>query len=85
MRLRYADMDRYLALSRVVTGEVMARTIGEWRRAALTCAGALVWFFQDLWPGAGWGLLDSTGRPKAAYYAVRRAMQPVAVASRTRV
>jgi beta-mannosidase len=80
MRLRYADMDRYLALSRVVTGEIMARTLGEWRRGDSPCSGALVWLFQDLWPGAGWGLLDSTGRPKAAYYAVKRAMQPVAVA-----
>jgi beta-mannosidase len=80
MRLRYADMDRYLALSRVVSGEVMARTIGEWRRAGSSCAGALIWFYQDLWAGAGWGLLDASGRPKPAYYAVKRAMQPVAVA-----
>jgi beta-mannosidase len=80
MRLRYADMQRYLALSRVVTGEVMARTIGEWRRDGSSCAGALVWFFQDLWPGAGWGVLDASGRPKAAYYAIKRAMQPIALA-----
>jgi beta-mannosidase len=80
MRLRYADMPRYTALSRVVTGEVMARTISEWRRSGSTCAGALLWFLQDLWPGAGWGVLDSSGRPKAAYYAMKRAMQPVSVA-----
>jgi beta-mannosidase len=80
MRLRYGDMQRYLALSRVVTGEVMARTIGEWRRAGSTCAGAIVWFLQDLWPGAGWGVLDSAGRPKAAFYALKRAMQPVCLA-----
>jgi beta-mannosidase len=79
-RLRYADMQRYLALSRVVTGEVMARMINEWRRAGSTCAGAIVWFLQDLWPGAGWGVLDSSGRPKAAYYAIKRAMQPVSLA-----
>jgi beta-mannosidase len=80
MQLRYADMQRYLALSRVVTGEVMARTIGEWRRGDSSCAGSLIWFFQDLWAGAGWGVLDAAGRPKAAYYAIKRAMQPIAIA-----
>jgi beta-mannosidase len=80
MALRYAEMDRYLALSRVVTGEIMARTVSEWRRAGSTCDGALIWFFQDLWLGAGWGLVDSTGRPKPAYHIVRRAMQPVMLA-----
>ena len=80
MRLRYADMARYLELSRVVTGEVMSRTLGEWRRGGSSCTGALIWFLQDLWPGAGWGILDASGRPKAAYYAVKRAMQPVALA-----
>jgi beta-mannosidase len=76
--LRSSDMDRYLALSRVVTGDVMARTIAEWRRAGSGCHGALVWFFQDLWSGAGWGLLEASGRPKPAYFAVKRAMQPLA-------
>jgi beta-mannosidase len=78
MRLRYADRDRYLALSRVVTGEVMARTIGEWRRSESTCRGAIIWFYQDLWLGAGWGLVDAAMRPKAAYYFAKRAMQPLA-------
>jgi beta-mannosidase len=77
--LRYADVSRYLALSRVVTGEVMAATFSEWRRAGSCCRGALVWFLRDLWPGAGWGVLDADGHPKAAYHYLRRALQPVAV------
>jgi beta-mannosidase len=77
--LRSQDMSRYLALSRVVTGEVLANVLGEWRRGESSCRGALVWFFRDLWPGAGWGLVDSTGLPKAAFYFVRRALQPVAL------
>ncbi len=77
--LRYAEVGRYLDLSRVVTGEVMAATFAEWRRAGSSCGGALVWFLRDLCPGAGWGVLDSTGRPKAAYHAVRRVLQPLAV------
>lgn len=77
MRLRYADMERYLALSRVVSGEVMAATFAEWRRKGSSCSGGIVWFFRDLWPGAGWGVVDALGRPKAAWYYLRRAFAPV--------
>ncbi len=79
MRLRYSNMDRYLALSRLVTGDLMSDVLTEWRRPASGCRGALVWFHQDLWLGAGWGLLDSSQHPKAAYRAFRRAMRPVAL------
>ena len=37
--------------------------------------GGAVWFYKDLWPGPGWGIVDSTGRPKAAYYVLRRVWQ----------
>ena len=80
MRLRYADMPRYLSLARITSGEVMAQTLAEWRRAGSRCQGALIWFLRDLWTGAGWGLIDALGRPKAAYWYVRRAMQPLHLA-----
>jgi beta-mannosidase len=79
-RVRYEDMERYLSLSRVTTGEVMSRVYGEFRRAGSSCRGALVWFLQDLWPGAGWGILDARGLPKSPYWFLRRALQPVGVA-----
>lgn len=77
--VRYSDPDRALLLARVTSGEVMARTLTEWRRSGSTCRGALLWFLKDLWLGAGWGLIDATGRPKAAYYAVKRALRPLAI------
>jgi beta-mannosidase len=77
--LRWADPERYLALSRITTGEVMAETVGEWRRAASACRGALLWTLNDALPGAGWGVLDHRGQPKAAYWLLRRVLQPVAV------
>lgn len=77
--LRYSDASRYLAMSRVVTGEVMAATFAEWRQSGSGCSGALVWFLRDLWPGAGWGILDAGGRPKAAYYYLRRTLKPLTV------
>jgi beta-mannosidase len=78
-RLRYSDHDRYLALSRVVSAEVMAATMSEWRREESRCGGALVWFMRDLLPGAGWGVVDASGRAKAAYHGLKRALQPVSV------
>jgi beta-mannosidase len=77
--LRAQDVARYYAVSRVVSGEVMSRTYGEWRAPASGCGGALVWFYRDLWPGAGWGLTDSTGRPKAALWYLKRAWAPVSI------
>ncbi len=74
--LRYSDHDRYLELSRIASAEVMAATFGEWRRGESQCRGALIWFLRDLIPGAGWGIVDALGHPKAAYYALRRTLQP---------
>ena len=79
LALRYADHDRYLALGRVATGEVMAQTFGEWRRRRSVTRGGLVWFLRDLWPGAGWGVVDALGTPKAAWHYLRRALAPVAL------
>lgn len=79
LALRYADLDRYWALSRLVTGELMLRAFAEWRRPDSPCGGGLVWFYKDLRPGAGWGILDSTNRPKAAYWFLQRAWAPQAV------
>lgn len=78
-KLRYADHDRYLALSRAASAEVMARTFAEWRSKGSRTAGGLVWFLRDLWHGAGWGIIDAAGTPKAPFYALRRALAPIAV------
>ncbi|WP_207458939.1 glycoside hydrolase family 2 protein [Azospirillum sp. SYSU D00513] len=78
--LRYEDPDRYLRLSRAVTGEVMEAAFAEWRRPGSGCGGALVWLFQDLRPGAGWGVVDAAGGPKAAWHALKRAFRLVHLA-----
>jgi beta-mannosidase len=76
LQLRYADHARYLDVSRRVSAEVMTAAFTEWRRPASSCGGALIWFLRDLWPGAGWGILDSRGEPKAPYHALRQLLQP---------
>ena len=72
VQLRSRDMARYLQASRLVTGEMMHQTFSEWRSGSGDNGGGLVWFFKDLWPAAGWGIIDSQGMPKAAYYALKR-------------
>ncbi|MDQ2639166.1 MAG: glycoside hydrolase family 2 protein [Pseudomonadota bacterium] len=77
LALRSVDHARYLELSRRVSAEVMEAAFTEWRTTASACGGALVWFLRDLWPGSGWGIVDSTGTAKAPYYALRRVLQPI--------
>jgi len=75
VQLRWADFSRYLELSRAVSCILMEQVFAEWRRVGSRCAGGLVWQFQDLMPGAGWGIVDATGRRKPAWYALRRAFR----------
>jgi beta-mannosidase len=78
--LRACDHERYLMLSRTVTGDAMAEAFAQWRAADASCRGALVWFLRDLWAGAGWGLIDDAGQPKACWWMLRRACQPLFMA-----
>ena len=76
---RRDDAERYWELSRMVSGEVMADVLGEWRRSKSPCQGAIILWSGDTVPGAGWGILDSEGQPKAAYFFLKRVLQPVTV------
>ena len=75
-RLRSQDPSRYLELSRAVVADLVGETFAEWRRIGSTCSGALVWQFQDVVPGAGWGIVDACLRPKSSWYAMKHSLQP---------
>ncbi len=77
--IRRYDHDRYLELSRAVTGEVMAHVFGEWRRAGSPSGGGMILWLRDLVAGAGYGVVDQRGRPKTAYHHLRRILAPTAV------
>jgi beta-mannosidase len=77
--LRDDDFERYLALSRAATGEVMEATYAEWRRSGSSCKGALTFTFQDVMPGPGWGVIDVQGKPKPTWYALKRAFRPLQI------
>jgi len=79
MELRYADKDRYIALSQVVSGEVMHAAYAFWQSSRSACNGALIWFLRDIAPGAGWGFIDSDGNAKPAWYFLKRAWSDLRV------
>jgi beta-mannosidase len=78
-RLRYEEPERYLSLSQAAVAEVMAATFAEWQRAGSPTQGGLVLMLQDLRPGPGWGIIDSTREPKSPWYALKRAFAPLRV------
>ena len=74
---RRGDLQAYWALSRAAAAEAMGDAFMQWRDPASACRGALVWFLRDLRAGAGWGVLDEQGHPKAAFHTLARVWQPV--------
>jgi beta-mannosidase len=77
--LRRQDPERALDLGRAAVAQVMAEAAAEWRRPGSSCAGMLLVGLRDLRTGAGWGVIDALGRPKAPWFALARAWQPVAL------
>jgi beta-mannosidase len=75
-QLRDQDFARYLDLSRAISCTLVEHVFSEWRRVGSSCQGGLIWQLQDIMPGAGWGVIDSLGRPKPVWYALRRVFQP---------
>jgi beta-mannosidase len=44
-------------------------------------SGLLVWQYDDIWPCASWSIVDWYGTPKAAYYFLKRASEPIHVSA----
>ena len=75
---RVDHAERYLELSRAVSGEVMAEVFGEWRRAGVAVrrrAGPVA--ARPRARARAGALLDHRGAPKVAYHHLRRALAPV--------
>lgn len=78
------DIDRYRYATQVMQAEALVAAVRGWRRLFqgpehYGCGGALVWQLNDCWPTISWSVIDDAVRPKLAYYAMRRALAPIAL------
>ncbi|MCW8999624.1 MAG: hypothetical protein OQK04_13030, partial [Kangiellaceae bacterium] len=77
--LKRTAPDQFALLSRVTSGEVIAKAFKYWRSLESQCNGGLIWFNRDFWPCAGFGIIDSFDLPKASYFILKRIWQPTQV------
>ncbi|WP_394940689.1 glycoside hydrolase family 2 protein [Psychromicrobium sp. YIM B11713] len=75
-----APWSRQLDLRRAAIHHAIRQTMTEWRRPESSCDGALLLSARDLAAGAGWGITDSEGRPKSAWYGLKAASAATALA-----
>ena len=67
---------RYALLARATAAALLHDIVAGWRCPGVT-QGALVWHWADFKPGAGWGVVDSAGRPKPAWHGLRQGAAPL--------
>ncbi|KAF9895211.1 hypothetical protein FE257_000113 [Aspergillus nanangensis] len=80
-----ADLETHVYLTQVVQAETMMFGYRGWRRQwgdERHCGGALLWQLNDCWPTISWAIVDYFLKPKPAFYAVARVLNPIAVAVR---
>ncbi|KKA29051.1 hypothetical protein TD95_002177 [Thielaviopsis punctulata] len=84
--IRYAPdpLEAYVYSTQLMQAECLSTAYRLWKRewrgpGREYCAGALVWQLNDCWPGVSWSIADYFGRPKLAYYAIKREMADLSV------
>ncbi|MEY4749907.1 MAG: hypothetical protein RIQ60_2121 [Pseudomonadota bacterium] len=83
LRLARGTLDDEVYATQFVQAEAMRHAFEVFRRGwqqpgARACGGALVWQLNDCWPVTSWAIIDSSARLKPAWYAIRRALAPLA-------
>jgi beta-mannosidase len=78
------DITLYGYATQVMQAEALGIAFRGWRRrfagpGRYGSGGALVWQLNDCWPAISWSIVDDGLVPKLAYYAVRRALAPLAL------
>ena len=84
LRYEFEPLEMYIYYTQLMQAECLSSACRSWKRkwkppGGEACAGALVWQLNDCWPGTSWAIADYHLRPKLAYYAIKRELQPVTI------
>jgi beta-mannosidase len=71
------DFRRFVLYAQLNQGEALKTAVTFWRSRMFKTSGCLIWQLNDCWPAVSWSLIDYGLNPKAAYFFVKRAFQPV--------
>lgn len=82
-KIKY-DLPSFTHLTQVLQADVMDNAYHSWRRdwgssGSRKSGGVLVWQFDDCWPTMSWAIVDYYLVKKPAFYAIKRALAPIAV------
>lgn len=70
-------LEQYVDFTMVSQAEGLKFGIEHYRHRQPHTNGALIWQFNDVWPGFSWSVVDHDGVPKAGYHYARRAFAPI--------
>jgi beta-mannosidase len=70
-------LEEYVAFTQTVQADGLRFGIEHYRRRKPHCSGALLWQFNDCWPGISWSLIDHDGVKKPSWQAVADACAPL--------
>ncbi|WP_194763642.1 glycoside hydrolase family 2 protein [Microbacterium sp. UFMG61] len=65
------DFDRWHLQTQWMQVEAVRTGVLHWRASWPRTAGAILWQLNDLWPVTSWSAIDSAGRCKPLYFALR--------------
>ena len=84
IRYTFDPLEQYVYYTQLMQAECITTAYRsskrKWKRpGSEECAGILVWQLNDCWPGTSWAMVDYYLRPKLAYHALKRELQPITI------
>ncbi|MEN6313037.1 MAG: sugar-binding domain-containing protein [Clostridiaceae bacterium] len=76
---RIDNVQEFLKKAMTAHAEILRAEIEHQRCRKWVNNGIMFWMYSDIWPTGTWSVVDYYELPKPAYYAVKRAYQPVLV------